>query len=114
MIAFRIFLAVFFAALFAYTLKVGFEYGWNLIPPFFAEMQGFTWQGQFNFDFMGFLLLSAIWCAWRNNFTPLGFGIAILGVTGGMLFLTAYLIYLSVTTGGDIKTIMLGVRRASA
>lgn len=113
MTVFRAFLAVFFVTLLAYTLKVGFEYGWNLIPLFFEELSAINWQGQFNFDFMGFLMLSAIWCAWRNNFTPLGFGLAILGATGGMLFLTAYLLYLSFATGGDIKTMMLGTRRAS-
>jgi len=111
MTAFRIFLLVFFAALFVYTMKVGLEHGWNLIPPFFNEVQALTWQGQFNFDFMGFLVLSAIWCAWRNNFTPFGFGLAVFSVTGGMLFLTAYLAYLSITTGGDMKTILVGSHR---
>lgn len=112
MTLFRIFLVTLFVALFVYTLIVGFAHGWNLVPPFFAEIQAMTWQGQFNLDFSGFLLLSALWCAWRNDFSALGWGLSILGATGGILFLSVYLLYLSFTTNGDINTIMLGERRA--
>ena len=112
MTLFRIFLAVLLIALLVYTLMVGAAHGWNLVPPFFAEIQAVTWQGQFNFDFMGFLLLSATWCAWRNDFSLAGLGLAVLGATGGILFLATYLLILSFATGGDIKTIMLGTRRA--
>ena len=114
MTLFRAFLAVFLIVLTAYTAKVGLQYGWNIIPMFFSEMQALTWQGQFNLDFMGFLLLSAIWCIWRNNYSPAGWGLSIFAATGGMMFLTIYLLYLSITTGGDIKAIMLGEQRAAA
>lgn len=112
MTLFRIFLATLLLALSAYTLFVGMAHGWNLIPLFFAEIQAMTWQGQFNFDFMGFLLLSATWCAWRNGFSPAGFGLAVLAATGGILFLSIYLLVLSFTTNGDIKAILLGPDRA--
>ncbi|NQY95665.1 MAG: hypothetical protein HRT82_00770 [Henriciella sp.] len=114
MTLFRIFLLALLVSLLVYTLMVGAAHGWNLIPPFFAEIQAMTWQGQFNFDFMGFLLLSALWCAWRNDFSPLGLGLAILGATGGILFLSIYLLILSFQTGGDIKAVMLGSRRAQS
>ena len=114
MTLFRLFLAILLITLAVYTLMVGGAHGWNLIPPFFAEIQAMTWQGQFNFDFMGFLLLSALWCAWRNDFSPLGLGLAVLGATGGILFLSIYLLVLSFQTGGDIKTMLLGVRRAQS
>ncbi len=114
MTLFRIFLSLLLVSLLIYTFVVGSAHGWNLIPPFFAEIQAMTWQGQFNFDFMGFLLLSALWCAWRNDFSPIGFGLAVLGATGGILFLSIYLLILSFSTDGDIKTIMLGRRRAAA
>ncbi len=112
MTLFRLFLLVLLTSLFIYTLLVGAEHGWNLIPPFFADIQAMTWQGQFNFDFMGFLILSALWCAWRNHFSPLGLGLALLASTGGILFLATYLLILSFQTGGNIKTILLGTRRA--
>lgn len=114
MTAFRLFLLVLFIPLAVYTMMVGTAHGWNLIPPFFAEIQAMSWQGQFNFDFSGFLLLSAFWCAWRNDFSPLGLGLALLGATGGILFLSFYLLVLSFQTGGDIKKMLLGVRRAKS
>ena len=105
---FRTILATLFVALFVYTLIVGAAHGWNLIPPFFTEIQAMTWQGQFNLDFSGFLLLSAIWCVWRNNFSLLGWGLAIPAATGGILFLSAYLLFLSFQTRGDIQAILTG------
>ena len=38
------------------------------------------WFGQFNLDFMGFLILSAIWVAWRNQFSAAGLRVECLGV----------------------------------
>ena len=111
MTLFRVFLIILFVAIAVYTVIVGQAHGWNLIPPFFAEIQAMTWQGQFNFDFTCFLLMSGLWCAWRNDFSPLGWVLALLGATGGMLFLSAYLLFLSFRTGSDIKTMMLGERR---
>ncbi len=114
MALFRIFLATLFLGVAVYTLMVGAGHGWNLVPPFLAEIRAVTWQGQFNLDFATFLLLSGLWCAWRNEFTPAGWGLALLASSGGILFLAAYLFYLSMATGGDIKTMMLGARRAAA
>lgn len=110
MMLFRCFLVALFGALLVYTLMVGAAHGWNLIPPFFAEIQAMTWQGQFNFDFAGFLLLSALWCLWRNAFSPLGWVLSLIAATGGILFLAAYLLYLSVTSGGDMRQVLLGAR----
>ncbi len=108
MALFRIYLMALFLVIAVYTLFIGLEHGWNLVPLFFAEMQAMTWQGQFNLDFMTFLLTSALWCAWRNSFSPAGWGLALLGATGGMLFLSAYLLFLSVQAKGNIKAILLG------
>ena len=113
MLGFRLFLIVFAVVLFVYTLFVGAAYGWNLVPPFFSEIAAMTWQGQFNLDFMGFLLLSAIWTLWRNNFSPLGWGLSLIAATGGMLFLTAYLMYLTLTHRGNMAVILMGDQRAA-
>ena len=112
MTLFRLLLALLFLVLLIYTLMVGAQHGWNLVPPFFSEIHALTWQGQFNLDFAGFLILSALWCAWRNNFSPLGWGLSVLGATGGILFLAAYLLTLSFLTKGNIKTMLLGTERA--
>ena len=47
-----------------------------------------TWPGQFNFDFFGFLILSATWTAWRNQFSAPGLGLALVALFGGIPFLT--------------------------
>ncbi len=67
-----------------------------------------AWPGQFNFDFLGFLLLSGLWTAWRENFNPKGLLLSVFAFTGGILFLSTYLLYLSFQTKGDIAKIMLG------
>jgi len=67
MAAFRAYLVVVLACLSGYTLVVGFNHGWNLLPIFFSNLADMTWSGQFNFDFMTFLGLSGIWVAWRHS-----------------------------------------------
>ncbi|NNC37900.1 MAG: hypothetical protein EX271_08275 [Acidimicrobiales bacterium] len=109
---FRIFLSVIFISLLGYTLVTISNHGWNLLPIFFGDMKAMTWPGQFNFDFFGFLLLSGLWVSWRNQFTPAGLILGLIAVFGGILFLSAYLFYLTFKTDGDIKKIMLGDARA--
>jgi hypothetical protein len=69
------------------------------------------WPGQFNFDFMGFLALSAIWVGWRHRFRPAGLGLGLLAFFGGMMFLSLYLLIESYRTRGDIATLLLGPER---
>jgi hypothetical protein len=52
-------------------------------------MAKFGWAGQFNADFMAMLVMSAIWVAWRNNFSKLGFFLAPVAFLGGAAFLSA-------------------------
>lgn len=98
MTVFRIFLIFVFISLLAYTLVTISQHGWNLLPVFFGDMREMTWPGQFNFDFFGFLLLSGLWVSWRNRFSGLGLVLGLFAVFGGMLFLSAYLLYLSFKT----------------
>ncbi len=111
MTLFRLFLSVLFVSLIIYTIITIANHGWNLLPIFFGDMKAMTWPGQFNFDFFGFLLLSGLWVSWRNNFTPRGLILGLIAVGGGILFLSAYLLYLSYQTKGDMKQIMLGENR---
>ena len=111
--SFRFFLAAFLAVLLIYTFIVISNHGANLFPIFFGDLARLNWAGQFNLDFSGFLLLSGIWTAWRNNFTPAAFALSVLAVFGGMLFLSIYLLYLGHTEQGDVKRMLLGARRAS-
>lgn len=112
MLAFRIFLVVFLVALTAYTLVTISEHGINLIPVFFGDMLEMGWPGQFNFDFMGFLMLSALWTAWRHEFSPGGLALAVVAFFGGMAFLTVYLLVASYQAKGDVHVLLLGAGRA--
>ena len=112
MTAFRIFLATVLAVIVVYTLPVIANHGINLLPIFFGDMLKMGWPGQFNLDFFGFLLLSALWTAWRNQFSPGGLGLSVLALFFGMPFLTTYLLILSFRTKGNLHAMMLGEQRA--
>ncbi|MGB5163694.1 MAG: hypothetical protein WBN61_00395 [Woeseiaceae bacterium] len=78
--AFQVFRGVIFVAIVVYTAAVGTHHGWNLFPVFFADIMAMTWPGQFNFDFMGFLLLSGLWVSWRHQFSAGGLGLGVVAV----------------------------------
>jgi hypothetical protein len=109
---FRLFLIACLVAIIAYTAVTIGNQGWNLMPIFFGDMAKMEWPGQFNLDFFTFLLLSGVWVAWRNDFTPAALALAVVATLGGMLFLSIYLLVLSFRCNGDIKAMLLGERRA--
>ena len=110
MTVFRIFLAVIFLSILAYTAVTISNHGLNLLPIFFGDMKAMAWPGQFNFDFMTFLALSALWTAWRNNFSAKGLILAVFAFFGGMLFLSAYLFILTFKANGSLVHVMIGDR----
>ena len=109
MTAFRTLLVILLTAVVIYTIPVVIDVGLSqLLPTFFGDILAMTWPGQFNFDFFGFLILSATWTAWRNQFSTPGLGLALVALFGGIPFLTTYLLYLSYQTKGDIRVMLLG------
>lgn len=113
MAIFRVYLVVVLACLTGYTLVVGINHGRNLLPTFFLNIAEMTWSGQFNFDFMTFLGLSAIWVAWRHQFTGSGIALGFVAFFGGMMFLAPYLLWASAQAGGDARIVLLGKERAT-
>lgn len=109
----RIFSIVAFLCLALYTLKVGMGHGWDLASVFLTDLTAFNWSGQFNLDFLTYLWLSALWLAWRHNFSPAGIVLALVASVGGMLFLAIYLLVVSFRADGDLKVVLLGEHRAS-
>jgi hypothetical protein len=114
MIVFRVFLVAILACLAGYTLVVGMNHGWNLLPIFFGNIAEMTWSGQFNLDFMTFLALSGIWIAWRHQFTAGGIALGAVASIGGMLFLAPYLLWACAQAGGDARVLLLGHGRERA
>src|SRR5690242_12478037 len=84
---FRILLAVLWIGLVAYTVVVIGAYGMTLVPIFFGDIARMNWPGQFNLDFSMLLVLSALWTAWRNKFSPLGLALSPVALFGGSGFL---------------------------
>ncbi|MGR5558605.1 hypothetical protein ACQKQC_20220 [Vibrio fortis] len=110
---FRVLLATIFIVLSTYTAAVISDHGMNLIPIFFGEIMEMTWSGQFNMDFMFFLMLSATWVSWREDFSVRGFFLGTLAFFGGALFLSVYLLVESFKVKGNIQVLLLGRQRAT-
>lgn len=111
MLGFRFFMLAIFASLMGYTAITISNYGWNLLPVFFGDMRAMTWPGQFNFDFMGFLLLSGLWVSWRHQFSATGLLLGVFAIFGGMLFLSLYLLIASTQSKGNVNELLLGRSR---
>jgi hypothetical protein len=110
---FRALLVLIFVVVAAYTLVVVSNHGLGLFSVFFGDIAEMDWPGQFNLDFLGFLTLSACWLAWRNDFTPAGLALGVLGFFLGVPFLTGYLLFASLSADGDPRVLLLGPRRAA-
>lgn len=111
MTMFRLFLATSLVAIVAYTSVTIANHSWNLLPVFFGDMAEMGWPGQFNLDFMCFLALSALWVAWRHQFSAAGLGLAVVAFFGGMLFLSIYLLVHTGRAGCDMKVLLIGPGR---
>lgn len=109
----RLVLAAHLAVLSVYSIMVIANHGANLMPVFFGDIAAMAWPGQFNLDFLGFLILSALWTAWRNAFSGLGLLLAVVAFFGGMMFLSIYLLILSFNVR-SIPEILLGNAARSA
>jgi hypothetical protein len=112
--AFRILLVGFIIAVISYTGVVISNHGWNLLPVFFGDIAAMTWPGQFNFDFLCFLILSGLWLAWRHRFSPVGLVLGLVGLLGGIMFLAPYLLIASFRADGDMKILFFGRGRANS
>lgn len=110
MTGFRVVLTGIFISLLTYTIVVVSNHGLNLLPIFFADMVQMAWPGQFNFDFMCLLILSGLWVAWRQKFSPAGLGLGLLAFFGGALFLSGYLLIESFRGYQSIEALLLGHR----
>lgn len=69
-----------------------------------------TWMGQFTLDFQCYLILSALWISWRDQFSLNSIVIAIIAMTLGIIVLAPYLLYLLTKEKGDLKRVIIGNR----
>ncbi len=112
MALFRVYLVVVLACTTIYTTVVTLQHGWNLFPAFFSNIAAMTWSGQFNLDFLSYLGLSALWVAWRHQFTSRALALGVAAFFGGTMFLAPYLLWASAEARGDVRGLLLGKARA--
>jgi hypothetical protein len=108
---FRLFLATCLIIVSVYTTVTIANHGLNFLPIFLADLAAMGWPGQFNLDFSFMLTLSALWVAWRHQFSLPGLLLAGLAAIGGSLFLSTYLLVLSWQVKGNINQLLLGSNR---
>lgn len=89
---------------------VAMRSGENLFEIFFRSMLNGDWAGQFNVDFLCYLILSGIWIMWRGNFRPLSIAIGSVASILGMVFFAPYLMWLTYIHRGDWQKILMGER----
>jgi hypothetical protein len=111
MTLFRGLLIVMFAAVALYTGATIAGHGWNLLAVFFGDIGAMAWPGQFDLDFMCMLALSALWVAWRHQFSALGLALGAVAFFGGTPFLTVYLLAVSLRAESGMSEILLGKSR---
>jgi hypothetical protein len=109
--AFRVVLALMFAAIVVYTGVVIRDHGMILFSVFFGDMAKMAWPGQFNLDFTCLLALSGIWVAYRHRFRPTGILLGLCAFFGGVLVLSIYLLVATFRGKGDTTTLLLGENR---
>ena len=114
MTALRNLCALFLVLIVVYTVIAISNVGIDLITPFVGDILSAGWSGQFNLDFMMYLILSALWVAWRHDFSGAGLALAVIASVGGMLFFAAYLLVQIGRADGDVGKLLLGHRRAAA
>jgi hypothetical protein len=110
MTGFRVFLVAVWATIFIYTGVVIADHGWGLFQIFFGDIARMSWPGQFNLDFMFMLTLSALWVAWRHQYSAGGLALAFVAAVGGSAFLSVYLLVVSFQAKGDVRALLLGAR----
>ena len=113
MTVFRSLVLAIWLALIVYTVIVIANHGWGLVPIFFGDIAAMTWPGQFNFDFAGFLILSALWTGWRDKFSPAGIALMPVALFGGIGFLGVFLLVLSFRHD-SLQSLILGKQMSQA
>ena len=94
--------------LLAYTGKAIQQEGMSLIQVFVSHVLQGGWSGQFNLDFMCYLVLSGLWIMWRDSFQLKSVFIGLIAMVLGIVFFAPYLLWLTYRENGDLKRVLLG------
>ncbi|MEM7036204.1 MAG: hypothetical protein AAF570_04420 [Bacteroidota bacterium] len=84
--------------------------GFTVFESMVAFVQSMEWKGQFTLDFGSYLMLSALWIMWRNQFKVKFIPLAIAAGLIGIIVFAPYLLYLLQQENGDLKKVLVGDR----
>lgn len=91
-----------------FSLSAFQKQGPNLFQFFIENIVAMDWNGQFNIDFICYLMLSGFWIIWRSKFTIISIFIGSLAMVLGIIFFAPYLMYLLHKSDGNLKLMFLG------
>jgi hypothetical protein len=93
-----------------YTIIAIQNDGGNFLARAIEFATSLTWMGQFALDFQCYLILSALWVAWRNKFSINSIVISVVAMILGIIVFAPYLLYLLSKEKGDLKRVLIGNR----
>jgi predicted membrane protein len=105
---FKFLLAILTAGVLVYTVVAIQNDGADFLSKAIGFITSLTWMGQFTFDFSCYLVLSALWIMWRNEFSGRSILIGIAAGIMGIVVFAPYLIYLIGKEKGDLKRVLCG------
>lgn len=104
----RLFVLFIALVMIAYTIVAIRQDGLDFMTPYLIGVISLDWQGHINTDFTFYLLMSALWIAWREGFSPMAFALAgMIGLMGMVLF-APYLLRAIAQSGGNPQRLLLG------
>ena len=84
--------------------------GVNFVGRFLEFIFSMKWMGQFTLDFQCYLILSALWIAWRNKYSRNSIVLAVVAAILGIIIFAPYILYLLSKEDGDISKVLIGDR----
>jgi hypothetical protein len=105
---FKLLLVVQTIGLLIYTFLAYRAEGPDLFNVFIVNINSLTWTGQFNLDFLCYLILSGLWIMWRSKFDPKSIIIGIIAMILGIVFFAPYILWLLMIENGDISRVLIG------
>ncbi len=110
MLTLRLFLIASTVAIYALTVIAWVSQGINWPAVAVGDLRALNWRSQFNFDFIGYLIVFAIWVAWREGATVKGYVFGFLSIVLGGMFSFPYLLHATYASDGDMRALLLGSR----
>ncbi len=84
--------------------------GGNFLAKAIEFAGSLSWMGQFALDFQCYLMLSALWLAWRDKYSSRSILLALLAMVLGIIVFAPVLLHLLYKEKGDLKRVLLGKR----